>query len=91
MVFDAALRQVLSYYPFHGDYKALARMTVPEITPAEAQKGVEVLCGLEFVLNNSPTVHIKVLDRFLSTATSWHSIAVRRCSTRHHNARAQGP
>jgi uncharacterized protein (TIGR02147 family) len=73
----AALRQVLSYYPFNGDYKALARMTVPEITPAEAQKGVEVLCNLGFV-RKEPDGSYKVLDRFLSTGDDWHSIAVRR-------------
>lgn len=73
----AALRQILSYYPFRGDYKALGQMTIPAITPAEAKKGVEVLCKLGFV-EQTPDGAFRVLDRFLSTGEDWRSIAVRR-------------
>jgi uncharacterized protein (TIGR02147 family) len=75
--YHAALRQILSYYPFHGDYKALALMTVPAITPEEAQKGVEVLCDLGFI-QKQPDGSYRVLDRFLSTGYDWHSIAIRQ-------------
>jgi uncharacterized protein (TIGR02147 family) len=75
--YHAALRQILSYCPFNGDYKALARMTVPAITPEEARKGVETLCNLGFV-QEQPDGSFRVLDRFLSTGDKWHSIAVRR-------------
>jgi uncharacterized protein (TIGR02147 family) len=74
--YHAALRQILSYYPFRGDYKELARMTVPAITPAEAKKGVEVLCKLGFA-ERTADGGLRVIDRFLSTGEDWRSIAVR--------------
>ncbi len=75
--YHAALRQILSYYPFRGDYKELAQMTIPAITPAQAKKGVEVLCKLGFA-EQTPDGVYRVIDRFLSTGEDWRSIAVRR-------------
>jgi hypothetical protein len=39
----AAIRHIISYYTFFGDYDALAAMTIPRITPAQAKKEIETL------------------------------------------------
>jgi uncharacterized protein (TIGR02147 family) len=73
----AAVRQILSYYPFRGDYKALARMTVPAISAAEAKKAVKLLCNFGFV-EKAPDGTFRLKDQFLTTGEEWRSIAVRR-------------
>jgi uncharacterized protein (TIGR02147 family) len=72
----AAIRQILFYYPFRGEYKALARMTVPAISVAEAKKAVALLCNLGFVEKAADGVY-RLKDQFLTTGENWHSIAVR--------------
>jgi uncharacterized protein (TIGR02147 family) len=75
--YNAAIRNILSYYPFRGDYAALAKMTVPVITAAEAKKAVGLLYSLGFA-KKSPDGTYKVTDRFLTSGEEWHAIAVRR-------------
>jgi uncharacterized protein (TIGR02147 family) len=72
----AALRQILSIISFGGDFTALAGMTVPAITPAEAKKGVALLCKLGLV-EKSESGTYTVIDKYLSTGEKWHSVAVR--------------
>jgi uncharacterized protein (TIGR02147 family) len=45
----SAIRAVLHYYPFNGDFKKLAKAIVPSISPAEAKKAVLILERLGFV------------------------------------------
>ncbi len=73
----AAIRQILSYYPFSGDFEALASMSVPPITAAEAARALKLLCRLGFVKKADNGIYT-VTDRFLTTGSDWHSIAVRR-------------
>jgi uncharacterized protein (TIGR02147 family) len=72
----AAVRQILSYHCFKGDYQELAKMTVPEITVAEAKKAINLLCTLGF-LEKAADGTYRVTDRFLSTGEEWRSIAIR--------------
>ena len=75
--YHAAIRQILAMVPFNGDFTALARMTVPAITPSEAKKSVALLCKLGLVEKQADGA-FKTVDKFLSTGENWHSIAVRR-------------
>jgi uncharacterized protein (TIGR02147 family) len=45
----AALREVISFYPFRGDYPGLAKMLAPPIKPAEARKGIKLLLDLGMI------------------------------------------
>jgi uncharacterized protein (TIGR02147 family) len=45
----SAIRAILHYNPFEGDYKKLAKMIIPSITVAEAKKAIAVLCRLGFI------------------------------------------
>jgi uncharacterized protein (TIGR02147 family) len=73
----AAIRQILSIIRFSGDFAALARMTVPAITPTEAKKSIALLCKLGLVEKLQDGSY-RSIDKFLSTGENWHSIAVRR-------------
>jgi uncharacterized protein (TIGR02147 family) len=71
-----ALRQIISIYPFNGDFTALSKMTVPVITITEAKKGIALLCKLGLVEKGDDGVY-RAADKFLSTGKEWQSIAVR--------------
>jgi uncharacterized protein (TIGR02147 family) len=75
--YHVAIRQLLSCTDFTGDYKSLAKMTVPPISEGEAKKAVALLCSLGFV-KKDPDGVFRITDRFLTTGNDWQSIAVRR-------------
>jgi uncharacterized protein (TIGR02147 family) len=45
----AAIRELLFFYEFRGDYKVLARKLNPSIKPAEARNAIHLLVRLDFV------------------------------------------
>lgn len=47
--YNVAIRELLNYYPFRGDYTQLAKMVTPPITPAEARKSMALLLRLGLV------------------------------------------
>ena len=51
--YHSALRELLFFYPFRGDYAALARKLSPPIRQAEARESVELLERLGFVEPNA--------------------------------------
>lgn len=48
-----AVREVLSYYPFKGDYGALAKKVKPSISPREAKKAIALLERLGLIKKES--------------------------------------
>jgi uncharacterized protein (TIGR02147 family) len=44
-----AIHELLDFYKFRGDYKELGRQIEPAISPAEAQKSLELLTSLGFI------------------------------------------
>ncbi len=75
--YHTAIRHILSCIEFRGDYKSLAKMTVPPISESEAKKAVALLCSLGFLEKDANGV-FRTTDRFLTTGENWQSIAVRR-------------
>ena len=47
--YNVAIRELLNYIPFRGDYQQLARMLDPPISPTEARKSVELLKKLDLI------------------------------------------
>lgn len=47
--YNVALRELLNFYHFDGDYEKLAKMVVPAITPAQARQAVELLLKLNLI------------------------------------------
>ncbi len=72
----SVIRQILSFFPFRGDFKALANMTEPPISRAEAKNAVRVLekLGLIAPSDNRYTV----TSRFITPAKELRSVAIRK-------------
>ena len=47
--YHTALRELLAFYPFRGDWSALAKMIRPALTETQAKEGVELLSALGFI------------------------------------------
>lgn len=47
--YHLGMRELLNFYPFNGDYKALGRMLQPAISPAEARNALQVLLDIGLV------------------------------------------
>ena len=71
----SAIRSLLAYYPFNGDYKKLARQLTPAITPGQAKKAVELLERLSLVVKKEDGRY-HLTDRILSTGDSVGSVAL---------------
>ncbi len=60
---------------FKGDYDALAALTIPKITPAQAKKAVKLLEKLKFIHKNKEGIY-KLNEEYLTTGEEWQSIAI---------------
>ena len=70
-----AVREVLSYYPFKGDYAALAKKVRPSISPKEAQKAIALLERLGLVRKDADGIYKKT-SAAVSAAPLGGSIAI---------------
>ncbi|MBN1128510.1 MAG: TIGR02147 family protein [Chitinispirillaceae bacterium] len=75
--YHSAVREVIGFAGYRGDYKALAELILPAIKPLEAKKSVELLLRLGLVQKNHNGEHL-LTSRFLTTGEEWHSIAIRK-------------
>jgi uncharacterized protein (TIGR02147 family) len=73
----SAVREVLGFFQFNGDFKALAEMIFPAITPAEAKKSVKLLERLDLIKKEDNGFFVPT-TRFITTGEKWRSIAVRQ-------------
>ncbi len=71
-----AVRALLSFHPFDGDWQRLARRITPTITTEEARQTVARLEKLGFI-RPLPVGGWEVTSPFLTTGTQWRSAAVR--------------
>jgi len=73
----SVVREVIGFFPFKGDYKALAEMILPPITPGQAKKSVELLERLDLIKKNGDGFYAPT-ERFITTGEKWRSIAIRQ-------------
>jgi uncharacterized protein (TIGR02147 family) len=71
-----AIRELLDYYPFTGDYAELAAKLNPPVKPAEARKAIETLESLGLIARGPDGNYVRT-DAVVSTGEQWKSIAVR--------------
>jgi uncharacterized protein (TIGR02147 family) len=71
----SAIRSILSYYPFSGDYKKLASELVPAITPAQAKKAIGLLEKLSLI-GKCDDGFYRVTDRLITTGDTVDAFAV---------------
>jgi uncharacterized protein (TIGR02147 family) len=61
----SAIRALLAYYPFNGDYKELGLQLHPAITPGQAKKAVELLERLSLIVRKEDGFY-HLTDRILT-------------------------
>lgn len=71
----SVVRELLAFYPFKDDYKALARMVEPAISPAEAEKAVKLLEELRLIRRNAEGFFEKA-DPVVTTGYEARSLAI---------------
>ncbi|MBN1761162.1 MAG: TIGR02147 family protein [Chitinispirillaceae bacterium] len=71
----SAVRSLLSYYPFNGDYKKLAQQFSPAITPGQAKKAIDLLERLSLIVKKEDGYY-HLTDRIISTGDSVDSVAL---------------
>ena len=71
----SAIRSLLGYYGFRGDYTDLARQLEPPITPAQAKRAVSLLEELSLIARKEDGQYI-LTDRLITSGESFVSHAV---------------
>jgi uncharacterized protein (TIGR02147 family) len=71
----SAIRAVLNYRKFKGDYKKLAKTVVPAIKPAEAKKAVAVLEQLGLIVQNG-NGNYKLTEKHVTTGLDTDSVVI---------------
>jgi len=71
-----AIRELLRFFPFSGDYGALARMFDPPLTVPEAKRAVALLLRLGFI-DKVGTSYV-VRNEAITTGEIWHGLAVQK-------------
>ena len=74
--YHTAIREIIGFCGYKGDYQVLAEMVVPAIKPLEARRSVELLLRLGMVVKNAQGEY-SLASRFITTGEQWHSIAIR--------------
>jgi len=72
----AAVRSLLGYFEFKGDYKALAEKLSPAITVPEAKSAIALLEKLDFIRKDADGIH-RLTETIITTGDEWRSIAVK--------------
>jgi uncharacterized protein (TIGR02147 family) len=70
-----AIRELIAFYPFEGDFKALAKMLDPPISTAQARKAVALLEKLGLIKKNTNGVYEQT-DAVISTGYEAKSVAI---------------
>ena len=73
--YNIVIYELLTFFPFKGDTKELARKINPPISVPEAKKVLALLERLEFI-KKQPDGTYAVVDKLLTTGEKWQSIAI---------------
>lgn len=71
----SAVRSLLGYYPFTGDFAALARQLGPAITPSQARKTIDLLARLSLIEKRQDGCY-HVTDRIISAGEPINAVAI---------------
>ena len=73
----SAVRELIAIKEFGDDYKQIARLTQPQITPRQAHESVKLLCSLGLIEKNGKGKYTQV-KQAVSTGDMWRSVAIRQ-------------
>ncbi|MCX7725334.1 MAG: TIGR02147 family protein [Chitinispirillaceae bacterium] len=71
----SAIRSLLGYYPFNGDYKKLAKQLNPPITPGQAKKAIELLTRLKLI-EKKEDGYYRLTDRIIFTGDTIGAVGI---------------
>ncbi len=71
----SAIRSLLQYYEFKGDYKALGEQLNPAISAGQAKKAIKLLLKLKLIEKDAQGQY-HLVDTAISTGKEWHSLAI---------------
>ncbi len=71
----SAIRSLLQYYNFSGDYKKLAEELNPSISIKEAKQAIKLLTKLQLIKKDSKGRY-KIADKAITTGKEWRSLAI---------------
>ncbi|MBN2188418.1 MAG: TIGR02147 family protein [Chitinispirillaceae bacterium] len=73
--YHSAIRSVIEFYDFRGDYGALAKKLSPPISTREAKESVRLLEKLNLI-KKDPAGRYRMTDTAITTGPQWHSLAI---------------
>lgn len=76
--YNAVIREIISVMPFNDDYKMIARMVKPPITPAQAKESVRLLLKLGMVRKNEKSRLYEQTDAYITTRDAVLPVAVHK-------------
>lgn len=71
-----AVRELLNIVDFRGDFQALSRLFIEDVSPAQARKAVELLVKLGLIQTASDGTYT-LTNKNISAGEHWQSIAIR--------------
>ncbi|MBN2036710.1 MAG: TIGR02147 family protein [Chitinispirillaceae bacterium] len=71
----SAVRAIIEYFDFRGDYKLLGKQFNPPINARSAKKAVLLLEELELIKKDD-TGRYRLTDKAITTGKQWHSAAI---------------
>lgn len=72
----SAIRAILNYYRFDGDYGKLSKMVIPHITISEARKAVRVLESLKLIERENGDGPYRLTENHISTGQNTDSVVI---------------
>jgi uncharacterized protein (TIGR02147 family) len=70
-----AIREIIAFYPFKGDYKELAKIVQPPIKPSEAKKAIKTLEKLKLIRKKEDATYERIVQVW-STGEEVKSVAL---------------
>jgi uncharacterized protein (TIGR02147 family) len=71
----SAIRSLLQFYDFHGDYKELAELLTPPISVKEAKQAIKLLERLQLIRRDA-SGRYELVDKAITTGSEWRSLAI---------------
>ncbi len=70
-----AIRALLAYYPFKGNFKELSKLLCPQISLKEAKESIELLEKLELIKRDDEGIY-RQTEKRITTGDKWRSAAI---------------
>jgi uncharacterized protein (TIGR02147 family) len=73
--YNAAIRELLNFFPFSGNYEEIAKMVEPEISSVQVRKAIATLQRIKFV-KRTDSGNYRPEQNFVTTGAAWRSVSI---------------